>query len=541
MYRVADEFDAEPFATLLEAQGQHVALVERIRAVESGESADGPSPELLAELMEDIEQFELRLAATGASLPEEGERSLAQSLLDFWALRKADLAAMQARLSPEGAKARSAAPVGRFLKPYDQSTGETLAARAEETFQSLPDDAARDAAKAGFVSLLRDGAGLAAASEDALRPFVAAGVLVEPSTRTKGSGYVLAHAALKDEWPRLREWQAEAERVQAELERLRNNAKAWEESGSAAELPRGEAVKAAVELSREDDTLRSYVEAAEARAKHERTIMFVVGGAFLAVILWALASTTWLLSEDPDPQASQSPTRLDTFAKEAIAAEQVRPDELAINTVGADGQDTRSGSEGWLWLGSPDVPQVGTADGALLDPEKIAPGGEVRTLNNLKVREAPPANDGKNIAGERIGQVSGNVAVEIIESPKPVDVNGVKQYWAKVRVVPVVYFQLDTNSNFDLNGISKQLQGRGFAVPEPDRIDGLARSEGGTVVEVRYYYEQDKGAADEVVRAFTRALRESGYKGKVEPRSLVKSSLAERVKTGTIEAWIYAP
>ena len=541
MYRVADEFDAEPFATLLEAQGQHVALVERIRAVESGESADGPSPELLAELMEDIEQFELRLAATGASLPEEGERSLAQSLLDFWALRKADLAAMQARLSPEGAKARSAAPVGRFLKPYDQSTGETLAARAEETFQALPDNAARDAAKAGFVSILRDGAGLAAASEVALRPFVAAGVLAEPSSNIKGPRYVLAHAALKDEWPRLREWQAEADRVQAELERLRNNAKAWEESGSAAELPRGEAVKAAAELSREDDTLRGYVEAAEARAKRERTIMFVVGGAFLAVILWALASTTAYLSEEPPPQVAPVPTKLDSFAKEAVEAEKRRPAELAIDTTGQDGQDTRSGSEGWLWLGSPDVPQVGTANGELLDPEKIAPGGEVRTLNNLKVREAPPENDGRNIAGERIGQVSGNVAVEIIERPKPVEVNGVKQYWAKVRVVPVVYFQLDTKSRFDLSALAKQLEGRGFAVPTPDRIPGLARGGNGTVIEIRYYYEQDAKAAAEVVAASTRALRESGYKGEVRSTPLVNSPLAERVKTGTIEAWIYAP
>ena len=53
--------------------------------------------------------------------------------------------------------------------------------------------------------------------------------------------------------------------------------------------------------------------------------------------------------------------------------------------------------------------------------------------------------------------------------------------------------------------------------------------------------ERVEQALAEVVAASTRALRESGYKGEVRSTPLVNSPLAERVKTGTIEAWIYAP
>ena len=93
--------------------------------------------------------------------------------------------------------------------------------------------------------------------------------------------------------------------------------------------------------------------------------------------------------------------------------------------------------------------------------------------------EMAPTADAAPVQEPSPVAVEATRAVEIIERPKPVEVNGVKQYWAKVRVVPVVYFQLDTKSRFDHSALTKQLERRGFTVPKPDRIPGLARGGAG--------------------------------------------------------------
>lgn len=129
---------------------------------------------------------------------------------------------------------------------------------------------------------------------------------------------------------------------------------------------------------------------------------------------------------------------------------------------------------------------------------------------------------------------AGTLAVAL-EPSRAVMVDGVPQYWLKIRSIPMVYIQLDQAAALDLDGISAELEGAGLLVPAAQRLPGMARE--GQSFDVRYYYEQDAPAARRV-RAIV-----AGHLTSPEPAGtltgLVGSPLAERVKTGTIEVWIY--
>lgn len=535
MYRViSEDTPADPFASLIEAQQVHIDLVERTRAAEARAaetpSDGGPDPTgELAALREEIGAFELRLVATGARLPEGSQRGLAQSLLDFWALRRCDLTTLMARLtSAKGSRGEMPeAAVSKALLPYDPATAEAAAAAAEQAFQALPDDPARDAARSGFLALLQ-GELLVPDTAAALEPFVAAGVLVRQPADDKGTAFALAHEALPQAWPRLAEWQLEAARIQSELDRLRSSAKAWEATKSVAELPRGEAVNAVVELSKQDDSLKEYVNAAEAQRKRDRAIAFIVVGAVVALAIYGVAATFWRSSAE-------------VVGTQTVVTQEIESDEVIDFASDEEGADTPSGSTGWLWLGSTGVPQVAFEGGTAADPAKLASGMRVRTRANLKIRRSKPDDDGRNVAGARIGQVSDDVIVELRSEPRAVTVRDVQQYWAEVRVIPVVYIQLDATSDAPLAELKQALARAGFQVPREQQLPQIARIDAELPFDVRYYYEQDERTARRVARLVLRWLGNTETREDDTLLPLVDTPLAERVKTGTIEVWLYQP
>jgi hypothetical protein len=206
MYRVAiDESQAEPFATPAETEEAHLGLIERMRAAEAMAGAaiaaesdagnEGPAA-TLATLRDEIALFEARLVATGARLPDtSNRRALAQSMLDFWALRQSDLSALAMRLAPpeQQATMRPEPPTSKLLAPYDPATATDAATRAEQCFAGLPDEATREAAKRGFLTLLQTDWALGGAETAALEPFVEARVLSRQPADQPGLGGGLQH------------------------------------------------------------------------------------------------------------------------------------------------------------------------------------------------------------------------------------------------------------------------------------------------------------------------------------------------------------
>ncbi len=538
MYRVAiEESQAEPFTTPVETEKAHLALIERTRAAmgmagESGAAesaaAEGGPAATLAGLRDDIAEFEARLVATGARLPDSSNRrALAQSMLDFWALQQSDLAAMAQRLVPaeQQSTMRPEPPTAKLLAPYDPATATDAAARAERCFSALPDDNAREAARRGFLALLQPDGTLGAAEIAALEPFAEARVLGRQPADHPGPGFGLVHEELPRSWSRLAEWQDEDARLRSELERLRSNAEAWSKDKGSIELPRGESLTKATELADQDETLLAYVKAAEEHHQRKRNILYgiiAVMGLLLIFLAYAGYKAYW-------PQAS-----LEIAATEETAGQQI----VVADTPQDDGKDTAAGSTGWIWLGSSALPQVVLADGTAADLANLSKGAQLRTRANLKIRNAMA--NAENIAGQRIGQVSGNVVIELQGPVDFVTVNGTDQYWARVRVIPVVYIQRAEGTALPLDPLRKALTKEGFAVQPVETVPNLGRSGTTLPFDVRYYYEQDAADARKTAALVARAL------GLSQPRTdeamipLVGSSLAERVKTGTIEVWIYA-
>ena len=534
---VPEALEATPFATMNDAQNAHLQLVEQAGVLEEkyGNASrydDPAAPSELDRLSDTIREFELRLSATGARLPAGNQRSFAQSLLDFWAVRQADLRALSAKFqsrAPASSLAESAATVGCLLVAYDEATARETADRAEAAYQSLPDDVAREAARAALTGLAKRGDQPLDSAEPALAGFVEAGALTK-SHDEPTPAYALAHAALPEAWPRLAEWIAKAEQEEADLERLKSSAEAWSKSGSAAELPRGEIIERAARYSTQDDSLSDYVAAARRRNQIER----VVRATIFAVILGLLGLAVWNYFNRPT-------TAQIAEAKDAVVTQEIADREELVNVSTAEAPDddaSPSGLTGWIWIGSPNDPKVVGVGDKQVPVDAIRQGMQVRTLPNLKVRQDKPDASGSNIAGARQAGVSAGTLAVALEDSAPVDVKGSAQYWLKVRLLPVVYVQYDKKSQAPLAGLREALERGGFNVPPEEGLANIARPDAPASFDVRFYYKQDEAAARRVAQIVARALQTGPPPA---PTGLVDSPLAERVKTGTIEVWLYRP
>lgn len=517
---------AEPFGSLADVDPAQRRLLEELELVNKAHGNalpvdDREAAVRIARLRRKVRAFEWRLAATGSRLPEGDPRKFAQSILEFWSLQQADLRALTGRFRPDrqSSRARSGAVSARALLPYDETSAAAVAQEAERLFEALPGDDERRVVERAFIDIVRRRALPEAVPR--LGPFLAAGVVIGP--RAGRDFYDLGHEQLPQAWPRLGAWLAAAEAVDADRERMRGGAEAWARTGSSAELPRGDVLERAVKYSRVDDDLEAYVKAAKEKRRRERlTIGVTALGLVVSVgaFLYELYSVPETLREAKVTRQTADAQQLDDVPGTGVFA----------------ASDTVAGVEGWIWIGSSDVAQIALDKGKdEFKLAEIAAGTKVRLRANLKLREQPPADDGKNRAGERQAGVSAGTLAVALEPSRAVMVDGVPQYWLKIRSIPMVYIQLDQAAALDLDGISAELEGAGLLVPAAQRLPGMARE--GQSFDVRYYYEQDAPAARRV-RAIV-----AGHLTSPEPAGtltgLVGSPLAERVKTGTIEVWIY--
>lgn len=134
MFRIDQSIiHSPPFETLEEVQSAHLALVEQVDAADRQATTGGDldsGRRDLARLMREIGNFEWRLAATGARLSSSEHRILAQSLLDYWALRRADLRTKVGEIrAAAGDKAAQAprGPAPKALLAYDEASAPELA------------------------------------------------------------------------------------------------------------------------------------------------------------------------------------------------------------------------------------------------------------------------------------------------------------------------------------------------------------------------------------------------------------------------------
>jgi hypothetical protein len=130
---LSTELGGEPFASLPALQEEHFRLADRADEVEAAESqgqsaaADGLREQVMA-LRDEVAHFEQRAAATGTVLDEPRDREFAQSLLDYWCVRRGSIEHLAALLPEAGgpdSEARSPPapprPMTAFaLAPFDE-------------------------------------------------------------------------------------------------------------------------------------------------------------------------------------------------------------------------------------------------------------------------------------------------------------------------------------------------------------------------------------------------------------------------------------
>ena len=556
MYRIEVQSPASaPFASLTEAQEAHIALVTQADGLNV---TDKVTPEnareamvAITELRRNIREFEWKLAATGAVIADPQQRVLAQSLLDFWALRHIELRERAWQFGQQIGDRRRPMPrrpvSPRTLLPADEGLAEALADTAERIYRELPDDAARDRARDLFLAIASPYSGAWEIDSEVASRFVAKNVIVGSG----GSGaarYALAHDSIATQWQRLVEWMEQARRDETEFKLVADNALNWQATQSDDDLPQGAALEQARRFVSRDAAIAKFVATADAawqRQKsynHRMLTLIIVVGCLIAVIagIGGRFSVPKSLGADPEEakRAANLQSALVSADNQAAAADQKyeaksnqlpKPSSVAAPTLCGVPSDFK----GYIWIGSAGNSQVQTSGGKPIEPDKVQANMTLSLAVWLNLREVMPNDDGKNRAGLAIGTASARSLAITLEQPKSVMVGVTRQYWAKVKLPSSVYIQVPDGGSEKLANLVERLKSEGLVVPA---VQKLPMS--GMLNEVRYYYEQDRARAEQVACLANQSLAPDG-RDRVTVRSLANTSLAAKVNNGTIELWLY--
>lgn len=114
-----------------------------------------------------------------------------------------------------------------------------------------------------------------------------------------------------------------------------------------------------------------------------------------------------------------------------------------------------------------------------------------------------------------------------------------EQSLAEKRERTTVFFQFAGGKREQAKALSKALKKADYIVPGEDREGGAAGKH-----QVRYFYPQDKKAAESLAQDATRALRNLGYSisqvPNIEPKDFV-SYRGKKPSQGTVELWLEIP
>lgn len=556
MYRIEVQSTASaPFASLAEAQQAHVALAGQAERFSVAEKVDAASARAamvaIAQLRREIRAFEWRLAATGTVIADAQQRSLAQSLLDFWALRHVELrerAWQYGQIISERSRPQVRRPVSpRTLLPVDEGLAETLAETAERVYLELPDDDARSRARKMFLAIANPYSGERTINLDVAAKFAAKGVIVGGGN---GSRYALAHDSLAMQWPRLVGWLQQARREETEYELVAANARNWSEHQGDDSLPLGAALDQARKYVDRDPEIATYVDRADAARQRQlenwRKIKLAAWFAIpLVIVIAAIAAIAgFLRGRDEITSDPSFKVQLEnTHAEESKYAEGQQAIPVMDNSAGT-GKAAISvaapvacaeakNAHGFIWLGSRGNSQVLNIKGKPVEPDVVSDGMPLLIGVWLNLRQSMPVGSGDNRAGPTIGTASARSSAITTAAPKFVNVNGIDQYWVEVDLLSSVFIQVPEGGSARVERLRQSLDQVGLKVPAIQQLPMP-----GGLNEVRYYYEQDAARAEQVACLANLALEPDSI-DKVKVRSLVGTALAAKVNNGTIELWLY--
>jgi hypothetical protein len=154
---------------------------------------------------------------------------------------------------------------------------------------------------------------------------------------------------------------------------------------------------------------------------------------------------------------------------------------------------------GAMWIGSDGAGNLRAAAGdGVAAVAAIKRNATYVATTNVRLRRGVPTKD--YVQGESIGIVPKGAQVAAMGEPvaykRP---NGTTQYWLDVSVASqicsLIYFQFAGGTPDNARAVADGLQALGYLVPGQE----LLRTASG-LAEVRYYYDEDKGRAEQLTR-----------------------------------------
>jgi energy-coupling factor transporter ATP-binding protein EcfA2 len=242
------------------------------------------------------------------------------------------------------------------------------------------------------------------------------------------------------------------------------------------------------------------------------------------------------------PRSTDLREQLQALKNAAVAAAPRLDDVVQVAKAdpdqAADAPD--ADQEGYMWIGSPQKGNLQTTRGETVSPTDVREGVTYLVGLNIFLRAGLP--DTSTYAQQpNIGVLSVNSRVEVRGQPVGFDRPTGKQYWAEVRVValglPTVYFQFANGGREQAQAVSKDLQAKGYKIPGEERSGAAAGKR-----LVRYFYPQDKAAADKLTADANAVLQKLKYPA--SPPVTVEDGTdfaGKKNPAGTVELWLDLP
>jgi hypothetical protein len=374
---------------------------------------------------------------------------------------------------------------------------------------------------------------------------------------------------------------------------LAATARLWKDSGRApGYLLNGSALQEAEKLAKDDREIEDLVAASKnaidlAASKQNRNI------GLLAAFVVLFAIIAWLVQDRANTQRALENQRADLIGNRAIHSSEaeiaqlkekvkILTDQLKlaklpvptdVSEIVPEGVTSERGSaqsrsnppsalQGFIWLGSETSPNfVEVSGGAAVKPTSAVVGNKYKVVKNLVLRTALPT--ASYLQSESAGVVPEQTVVTLrgipvpyqrpippsslapkttvvpggVSTPSPAAPVTNVQYWAAVDVQysdqPIVYVQYAGTNASAAQSLAAQLKARGFRVPGVETTD-LAKG----LNEIRYYYSQDKPAAEKMANALNSVLKDMQIAGLPIKITDLTSQKGSRNFPGVLELWI---
>jgi hypothetical protein len=192
---------------------------------------------------------------------------------------------------------------------------------------------------------------------------------------------------------------------------------------------------------------------------------------------------------------------------------------------------------GFMWIGSAQVGNLDTVDGASVLPNAVKAGEQYLTGLDIYLRQGLPTPDYAQQA--TVGILPEGTRVQILSIAPPFSRPSGEQSWAQVRVIklalPTVYFQFAGGSRDQAQQISKALQDKGYKIPGEERTGAAAGKH-----EARYFYAGQKTNATQLASDTTQALQGLGYPS-LSVSAVFAGDPTKSNPDGKLELWLEIP